>query len=250
MEFRTVLSKLNSKDELILGKKDRSLLGIDINDYPSIIVTGETGAGKSMFLDQIICQLMTTHTSLEMGLVLIDSTGVELNKYAESRYTYFSSIGDDRREGVCLTKVSREILRRKDLLKEANVKNVKEYNEQASSKLPLLVLAIDDNLSMLKDEDTRNQIKHILKDIPGLGMLFILVENDVNNDFFIKNDNLKSSVLVSFDQANEYQAKNVNIPNSDNLEIGKFLVKIHGEIEEYEDFKFDDKIIDEILEKK
>ena len=250
MEFRTVLSKLNSKDDLILGKKERSLLGIDINDYPSIIVTGETGSGKSIFLDQILCQLMTTHTSLEMGLVLIDSTGVELNKYAESRYTYFSSIGDDRREGVCLTKVSREIIRRKELLKEANVKNVKEYNEQASSKLPLLVLAIDDNLSMLKDEDTRNQIKHILKDIPGLGMLFILVENDVNNDFFIKNDNLKSSVLVSFDQANEYQAKNVNIPNSDNLEIGKFLVKIHGEIEEYEDFKFDDKIIDEILEKK
>ena len=250
MEFRTVLSKLNSKDELILGKKDRSLLGIDINDYPSLIVTGETGSGKSIFLDQILCQLMTTHTSLEMGLVLIDSTGVELNKYAESRYTYFSSIGDDRREGVCLTKVSREILRRKDLLKEANVKNVKEYNEKASSKLPLLVLAIDDNLSMLKDEDTRNQIKHILKDVPGLGVLFILVENDVNNDFFIKNDNLKSSVLVSFDQANEYQAKNVNIPNSDSLEIGKFLVKIHGEIEEYEDFKFDDEIIDEILEKK
>ena len=235
MEFRTVLSKLNSKDELILGKKDRSLLGIDINDYPSLIVTGETGSGKSIFLDQILCQLMTTHTSLEMGLVLIDSTGVELNKYAESRYTYFSSIGDDRREGVCLTKVSREILRRKDLLKEANVKNVKEYNEKASSKLPLLVLAIDDNLSMLKDEDTRNQIKHILKDVPGLGVLFILVENDVNNDFFIKNDNLKSSVLVSFDQANEYQAKNVNIPNSDSLEIGKFLVKIHGEIEEYEE---------------
>ena len=250
MEFRTVLSKLNSKDDLILGKKERSLLGIDINDYPSIIVTGETGSGKSIFLDQILCQLMTTHTSLEMGLVLIDSTGVELNKYAESRYTYFSSIGDDRREGVCLTKVSREIIRRKELLKEANVKNVKEYNEQASSKLPLLVLAIDDNLSMLKDEDTRNQIKHILKDVPGLGVLFILVENDVNNDFFIKNDNLKSSVLVSFDQANEYQAKNVNIPNSDSLEIGKFLVKIHGEIEEYEDFKFDDKIIDEILEKK
>ena len=250
MEFRTVLSKLNSKDDLILGKKERSLLGIDINDYPSIIVTGETGSGKSIFLDQILCQLMTTHTSLEMGLVLIDSTGVELNKYAESRYTYFSSIGDDRREGVCLTKVSREIIRRKELLKEANVKNVKEYNEQASSKLPLLVLAIDDNLSMLKDEDTRNQIKHILKDVPGLGILFILVENDVNNDFFIKNDNLKSSVLVSFDQANEYQAKNVNIPNSDSLEIGKFLVKIHGEIEEYEDFKFDDKIIDEILEKK
>ena len=250
MEFRKVLSKLESKDNLILGKKDKTLLGIDINDYPSMIVTGETGSGKSIFLDQIMCQLIKTHTSLEMGLVIIDSTGVELNKYADSRYTYFSSIGDDRRDGVCLTKVTREIIRRKELLENEHVKNVIEYNEKVNSKLPLLVLAIDDNLSMLKDEDTRNQIKHIIKDIHGLGIFFVLVENDVNNDFFIKNDNLKSSVLVSFDQANEYQSKNVNMPNSHNLGIGKFLIKIDGEIGEYEDFKFDDNIIDEILENK
>ena len=250
MEFREVLKKLDSKDNLILGKRNKTLLGIDITDYPSMIITGETGSGKSIFLDQIMCQLISTHTSLEMGLVIIDSTGVELNKYAESRYTYFSSIGDDRRDGVCLTKVTREILRRKELLDNEHARNVVEYNEKANSKLPLLVLAIDDNNSMLKDEDIRNQIKHIIKDIPGLGIFFVLVENDVNNDFFVKNDNLKSAVLVSFDQANEYQSKNVNMPDSHNLEIGKFLVKIDGEIEEYEDFKFDDNIIDEILENK
>ncbi len=250
MEFREVLKRLDSKDNIILGKKNNSLFGIDINDYPSMIITGETGAGKSIFLDQIICELISTHTSLEMGLVLVDTTGVELNKYAESRYSYFSSIGDDRKGLVCIAKVIREILRRKSLFENERVVNIQDYNAKVSSKLPLLVLAIDDNSSMLQDDDTRKMIKNIIKEIQGLGIFFILVENDVNNDFFTKNDNLASSVLITFDQANEFQSKNVNIPDADSLNIGKFLVRIDGQIEEYEDFKFDDKIIDEILENK
>ncbi len=250
MEFREVLKKLDSKDSIILGKKDNKLLGIDINDYPSIIITGETGSGKSVLLDQIICELISTHTSLEMGLVLVDTTGVELNKYAESRYSYYSSMGNDMRELVCITKVLREINRRKELFAEQDVVDIVDYNNKVNSKLPLLVLAIDDNQSLIRDEDARRMIKNLMKDIPGLGIFFILVENDVSNAFFERNDNLKSAVLVTYDLANKYQTKFVNIKDSDNLETGQFLIKIEGEVDQYEDFKFDDKIIDEILEKK
>ena len=250
MEFREVLKNFNSKDSVILGKKYDRLLGIDINDYPSVIITGATGTGKSVLLDQIICELISTHTSLEMGLVLVDTTGVELNKYAESRYSYFSSLGNDMRELVCITKVLREINRRKELFAEQGVDDIVDYNEVASSKLPLVVLAIDDNQSLIADEDARRMIRNIIKEIPGLGIFFILAENDVSNAFFERNDNLKSAVLVSYDLANEFQSKYVNMKDSNNLETGKFLVRIEGQIDEYEDFKFDDKIIDEILETK
>lgn len=250
MEFREVLKNLDSKDSVILGKKDDRLLGIDINDYPSIIITGATGTGKSVLVDQIICELISTHTSLEMGLVLVDTTGVELNKYAESRYSYYASMGNDMRELVCITKVLREINRRKELFAEQGVDDIVDYNEVAPSKLPLVVLAIDDNQSLIADEDARRMIRNIIKEIPGLGIFFILAENDVSNAFFERNDNLKSAVLVSYDLANEFQSKYVNIKDSNNLETGKFLVRIEGQIDEYEDFKFDDNIIDEILEKK
>ena len=250
MEFREVLKNLDSKDSVILGKKDDRLLGIDINDYPSIIITGATGTGKSVLVDQIICELISTHTSLEMGLVLVDTTGVELNKYAESRYSYYASMGNDMRELVCITKVLREINRRKELFAEQGVDDIVDYNEVAPSKLPLVVLAIDDNQSLIADEDARRMIRNIIKEIPGLGIFFILAENDVSNAFFERNDNLKSAVLVSYDLANEFQSKYVNMKDSNNLETGKFLVRIEGQIDEYEDFKFDDNIIDEILEKK
>jgi DNA segregation ATPase FtsK/SpoIIIE-like protein len=250
MEFREVLKNLDSKDSVILGKKDDRLLGIDINDYPSIIITGATGTGKSVLVDQIICQLISTHTSLEMGLVLVDTTGVELNKYAESRYSYYSSLGNDMKELVCITKVLREINRRKELFAELGVNDIVDYNEISPSKLPLVVLAIDDNQSLIADEDARRMIRSVIKEIPGLGIFFILAENDVSNAFFERNDNLKSAVLVSYDLANEFQSKYVNMKDSSNLETGKFLVRIEGQIDEYEDFKFDDKIIDEILENK
>jgi DNA segregation ATPase FtsK/SpoIIIE-like protein len=250
MEFREVLKNLDSKDSVILGKKDDRLLGIDINDYPSIIITGATGTGKSVLVDQIICQLISTHTSLEMGLVLVDTTGVELNKYAESRYSYYSSLGNDMKELVCITKVLREINRRKELFAELGVDDIVDYNEISPSKLPLVVLAIDDNQSLIADEDARRMIRSVIKEIPGLGIFFILAENDVSNAFFERNDNLKSAVLVSYDLANEFQSKYVNMKDSSNLETGKFLVRIEGQIDEYEDFKFDDKIIDEILENK
>jgi DNA segregation ATPase FtsK/SpoIIIE-like protein len=250
MEFREVLKNLDSKDSVILGKKDDRLLGIDINDYPSIIITGATGTGKFVLVDQIICQLISTHTSLEMGLVLVDTTGVELNKYAESRYSYYSSLGNDMKELVCITKVLREINRRKELFAELGVDDIVDYNEISPSKLPLVVLAIDDNQSLIADEDARRMIRSVIKEIPGLGIFFILAENDVSNAFFERNDNLKSAVLVSYDLANEFRSKYVNMKDSSNLETGKFLVRIEGQIDEYEDFKFDDKIIDEILENK
>ena len=131
-----------------------------------------------------------------------------------------------------------------------NNSKIVDYNEVAPSKLPLVVLAIDDNQSLIADEDARRMIRNIIKEIPGLGIFFILAENDVSNAFFERNDNLKSAVLVSYDLANEFQSKYVNIKDSNNLETGKFLVRIEGQIDEYEDFKFDDNIIDEILEKK
>ena len=55
-----------------------------LNNAGFYLVTGETGSGKSILLDQILLQLINRYTSLEMEIIPIDTTGVELNYYAES----------------------------------------------------------------------------------------------------------------------------------------------------------------------
>ena len=145
MDFKEILAKGKEKDKLFLGYNDEKELICDIKKDPSIIITGETGAGKSILLDQILLQLISNYTSLEMSLMLIDTSGVELNYYRETNYAAFSAINDIDKSVVALSRVLKEVERRKEILSQAGVLTVDEYNKEISDKLPLLVVAIDDD---------------------------------------------------------------------------------------------------------
>lgn len=246
MDFKEILAKCE-KEKLILGTNEEESLIVDIKKSPSIIITGETGAGKSILLDQIILELINTHTSLEMGFVLVDTSGVELNLYQESNYALFSAINDMEKSVVAISKVLREIDRRKELLRDNHVATVDEYNDISDNKLPLLVLAIDDDKLLLREPDMEKMLSGIISQISGLNIFFILATSDVFNKFFEHDENIFASFLISFDYTNEQESKNNNISGSNDLEIGAFLAKYQGNIKKYHNFEFDDNLIKEVL---
>jgi DNA segregation ATPase FtsK/SpoIIIE-like protein len=71
-DFREVLNENNEKHKVVVGYKNNTKKIIDLKKNPSIIVTGETGSGKSILLDQIVCQLIKNNTSLDMDFFLIE----------------------------------------------------------------------------------------------------------------------------------------------------------------------------------
>ena len=85
---RWVQSQINfissSFNSLYFNKICKILLDLDINRYNSFVITGETGSGKSVLLDQIILQMISKYTSEELRLILIDTAGVELNYYKDT----------------------------------------------------------------------------------------------------------------------------------------------------------------------
>lgn len=246
MNFKNILNKVN-KDELILGRNAEEELKIDIKKYPSIIITGETGSGKSILLDQIILELISTHTSLEMGIIPIDTSGVELNLYQSSNYSLYSAINDLDKSVVAISKVLKEIERRKALLREKEVTTVDEYNKISDTKLPLLVVAIDDDKMLLREPDMEKMLSSILSQISGLNIFMYLATSDVFNKFFEQDENVYASLLISFDYTNPEESKNNNIDGSHDLEVGMFLVKKDGKITKYHNFDFDDDLIKEVL---
>ena len=248
MEFREILKLKREKGQLILGESaGGEKLLINIKETPSIIITGETGSGKSILLDQILLELISDYTSLEMELALIDTSGVELNYYCDTNYLKYKAINDIDKSVVTLSRILEEIEKRKKLIKEQGFTTIDEYNAVHEDIIPLLVVAIDDDKFLLREEDTEKMLSGIISQLAGLNIIFLLVTSDVHNKFFETDKNVFASLLISFDYTNSEESEKNNIDGSNNLEIGAFIAQINGETAKYHNFDFEDNIIKEVL---
>lgn len=247
MDFKDILKMDIRKEEIALGIKGNDLFKIDINEFPSLIITGETGSGKSILLDQVLLQFIKKYTSLELGIMAIDTSGVELNYYKDTEYSLFSAINDEEKSIVALSRVLKEIERRKNLLASYNVMTVEEHNKVAFTKLPLIVVAIDDDKLLLRNPDMEKMLLGIISQLKGLGIFFVLATSDVHNKFFETDKNVFASVRLTFDYTNPTESRKANIEGADALSIGEFKVQYQDKEEIYNNFEFDDKIIEEIV---
>ena len=148
---------------IALGKTiDNKALVADLTKMPHLLVAGATGQGKSVGLDAIITSLLYKKRPDEIKLVLIDSKRVELNKYASIAKHFMARVGGDK-EGV-ITNTAKAVCtlnslcalmdHRYDLLKIAEARNIKDYNQKiANHKLnpaeghgymPYVVVVIDE----------------------------------------------------------------------------------------------------------
>ncbi len=246
MNFEEIIRENDSKYDVYVGydgRKNKKI--INIKDTPSTIITGETGSGKSMLLDQILCQLVKNNTSLELELALVDTGGVELNYYADTRYVRFSALGS-KDEGLrVINKVVQEMDYRRKLVNDHGYVTVDEYNRKEENKIPNLVLAIDDNDSLLDEEDIDTSLLSIIRGLEETNIFLFLATSNPYNKFFSRNKNTYASNLISLDLADSEQSALANVSDAEALPTGKFIMND----KEYYMFNFDDSIIFDILNK-
>ena len=72
----------NNKLLIPLGiSKDGDEYYIDFNEKTSMFIAGETGSGKSVYLNDIIISLLLKNSPEDLQFVFIDQRNVELNMY-------------------------------------------------------------------------------------------------------------------------------------------------------------------------
>lgn len=144
-------SQLSAPLSIVVGKDvDGKVVTTDLSKMPHLLVAGATGSGKSVFINTLLCSIISRQTPDDVRLVLIDPKQVELSVYGGVPHLVRPIVTDPREAGDALNSVVVEMDARYELLSRFGVRNVAEFNDGVATgaidhdKLPLWVVVIDE----------------------------------------------------------------------------------------------------------
>jgi S-DNA-T family DNA segregation ATPase FtsK/SpoIIIE len=180
---------------LALGKTiSNTSFVVDLAKMPHILMAGATGQGKSVGLNAIIASLLYKKHPAELKFVLVDPKKVELTLYSRIERHFLAKLPDseesiitDTRKVVrTLNSLSIEMDNRYELLKDAQVRNIKEYNDKFRGRklnplhghrfLPYIVLVIDEfaDLIMTAGKEVEGPITRLAQLARAVGIHLII----------------------------------------------------------------------------
>jgi S-DNA-T family DNA segregation ATPase FtsK/SpoIIIE len=187
----------NSKMELpvALGKtiSNESLIA-DLTKMPHLLMAGATGQGKSVGLNAILISIIYKKHPSQVKFVLIDPKKVELTIYNKIERHFLAKLPDEEEAIITdttkvvntLNSLCVEMEARYELLKEAMVRTIKEYNhkfvqrklnpEKGHKYMPYIVLVIDEfaDLIMTAGKEVETPVARIAQLARAVGIHLII----------------------------------------------------------------------------
>ena len=187
----------NSKFELpvALGKTiSNEPYIINLAKLPHILMAGATGQGKSVGLNAILTSLLYKKHPSEIKFVLVDPKKVELTLFEKIERHFLAKLPDseeaiitDTRKVVrTLNSLCIEMDNRFNLLKDAQVRNIGEYNEKFVSRklnpnnghryLPYIILVVDEfaDLIMTAGKEVETPLTRLAQLARAIGIHLII----------------------------------------------------------------------------
>ena len=106
---------------------------VSLAEFPHVLISGATGAGKSSAINSLITSLLMRTTPDEVRLILIDPKRVELGQYNELPQLLSPVVVDPKKAANALAWAVKEMERRYDLLADHGVRDITSYHEALRS---------------------------------------------------------------------------------------------------------------------
>ena len=200
VSLRSVMStekfiKCDYELPLILGKTiSNEVFLADLTKMPHILVAGATGQGKSVGLNVMLSSLLYKKHPSILKFVLIDPKKVELSLYNKIEKHFLAKLPDSEEPIITETKkvvhtlnsLCTEMDVRYNLLKDAQARNLKEYNKKFINRklkpseghryLPYIVLVIDElaDLMMTAGKEIETPIARLAQLARAIGIHLIV----------------------------------------------------------------------------
>jgi S-DNA-T family DNA segregation ATPase FtsK/SpoIIIE len=131
----SVFTKTDSLLTLGLGKDiSGSPTVCNLAKAPHLLVAGSTGSGKSVGINVMLMSLLFRARPDQVRLILIDPKMLEFNIYEDIPHLLLPVVTDPKQANQALRWAVTEMDRRYQLMGEAGVRNISDYNEQVEEK--------------------------------------------------------------------------------------------------------------------
>jgi len=167
---------------------------VDLAKMPHLLMAGATGQGKSVGLNAILSSLLYKKHPAEVKFVLVDPKKVELTLFNKIERHFLAKLPDTEEAIITdttkvvntLNSLCIEMDARYDLLKDAMVRNIKEYNTKFKTRklnpndghrfLPYIVLVIDEfaDLIMTAGKEVETPIARLAQLARAIGIHLIV----------------------------------------------------------------------------
>ncbi|MCK8520742.1 DNA translocase FtsK [Aquimarina sp. D1M17] len=167
---------------------------VDLAKMPHLLMAGATGQGKSVGLNAILTSLLYKKHPAEVKFVLVDPKKVELTLFNKIERHYLAKLPDAEEAIITdntkvintLNSLCIEMDTRYDLLKQAMVRNIKEYNAKFKARklnpenghkfLPYIVLVVDEfaDLIMTAGKEVETPIARLAQLARAIGIHLII----------------------------------------------------------------------------
>ncbi len=184
MELAIALGKTISNETFVF----------DLTKMPHLLVAGATGQGKSVGLNAIIASLLFKKHPAQLKFVMIDPKKVELSLYSKIERHYLAKLPESEEAIITdtqqvihtLNSLCGEMDDRYNLLKDAQVRNIKEYNTKFINRklnpnkghhfLPFIVVIIDEfaDLIMTAGREIEHPISRLAQLARAIGIHLII----------------------------------------------------------------------------
>ena len=184
MELPIALGKTISNETLV----------VDLAKMPHLLMAGATGQGKSVGLNAVLTSLLYKKHPAEVKFVLVDPKKVELTLFNKIERHYLAKLPDTDEAIITdnakvintLNSLCLEMDNRYSLLKDAMVRNIKEYNDKFKQRklnpenghrfLPYIVLVVDEfaDLIMTAGKEVEMPIARLAQLARAIGIHLII----------------------------------------------------------------------------